>query len=172
MPKDAGLFFNRIFDVVVTKIFNYNKQTVFNQDHAAEGRGEFICYGQLLLTDLNSAPQILIPDDQVPKGCKCYVTDIRMGETAGAAAAGGTSLKLQDTNGTPVDFITFAGTIGTTLPAGANIFYGYNVGTTTYENALKNMTGGTASKGLQWKGAGTFTGSCRFNYMVKGYFAP
>lgn len=172
MPKDSGLFFNKLFDIIVTKIFNYNKQTAFNMDHPAEGRGEFICYGQLLLTDLNAAPQIIIPESEVPKGLKVYVTDIRMGEIGGAAAAGGTSLKLQDTNGMPVDFITFGGTIATTLPSGANIFYGYALGTTTYENALKQLTGGTASKGLQWKGAGTFTGNCKFNYMVRGYFAP
>jgi len=64
------------------------------------------------------------------------------------------TVKIQDTNGTPVDFVTAAVAALTgnsrVVPGTANV---------TLENAYANGTGGTLSKGLQLKGDANGTGS-------------
>lgn len=137
-----------------------------------EGPCAFVATGAFKIADINSTPHSILADGNVPTGMKCYITHIALAETAAAAAAGGTSLKIQDTNGTAVDFFTFAGTIGTTLPSGFFITETWTAGTTTREDAFRKMTGGTASKGLQFKAAGTFSGNCALKYRIEGYFAP
>lgn len=96
----------------------------------------------------------LISDAEVPAGFTPYVTDF-IGRVNGTTAWGTTAtVKIQDTNGTPVDFVTFA---VAALTSQARVYKG--TANVTVENAMANGTGGTASKGLQLKGNANGTGS-------------
>lgn len=68
------------------------------------------------------------------------------------------TVKIQDTNGTPVDFVTVD---VAAMTANAVILPG--TASVTLENAFTLGTGGTAGKGLQIKGDANGTGS---NYVV------
>lgn len=96
----------------------------------------------------------LIADSEVPAGFTPFVTDF-IGRVNGTTAWGTTAtLKIQDTNGTPVDFVTIA---IAALTSQARFFKG--TANVTVENAMANGTGGTPSKGLQIKGNANGTGS-------------
>lgn len=96
----------------------------------------------------------LIADSEVPVGFTPYVTDFIArvnGTTVWATTA---TVKIQDTNGTAVDFVTMA---VAALTSQARVFK--SSANVTIENAMANGTGGTASKGLQLKGDANGTGS-------------
>lgn len=96
----------------------------------------------------------LIPDSAVPPGKKVYVTGF-VGKVNGATLWATTaSVKIQDSNGTPVDYFTM---LVAALTANAEV----RPGTTnvTSEAAYNLGTGGTAAKGLRLKGNANGTGS-------------
>lgn len=98
----------------------------------------------------------LIPDAQVGTGRKVYIHGYISRVNGATNWATTTSIKVQDTNGTAVDFVTIAVNAGTTngnirtVPGNANV---------TLEDAFANGSGGTAGKGLQIKGNANGTGS-------------
>lgn len=96
----------------------------------------------------------LIADSEVPAGFTPYVTDFiaRVNGTTGWGTTA--TVKIQDSNGTPVDFVTMA---VAALTNQARVFKSSS--NVTIENAMANGTGGTASKGLQLKGDANGTGS-------------
>lgn len=97
---------------------------------------------------------VLLPEASVPAGKKVYVTGFSA-KVNGATLWGTTAtVKIQDTNGTPVDFATLA-VAGLT----ANAFLGPYTANVTAEAAFSTFTGGTAAKGLQLKGNANGTGS-------------
>jgi hypothetical protein len=101
-----------------------------------------------------AVPINVIAESEVPAGKKVYVTGV-IGRVNGATVWATTAtVKLQDTNGTPVDFMTFA---VAALTANARVFPG--TANVTTEDAMANGTGGTAAKGLQLVGNANGTGS-------------
>ena len=101
-----------------------------------------------------ATPVSLLADGAVPAGKKVYLLGFVAEVAGGTNWATTATVKIQDTNGTPVDFVTMAVAALTgnaiVYPGTANI---------TSEAAFKNGTGGTAAKGLQLKGDANGTGS-------------
>lgn len=96
----------------------------------------------------------LIADSEVPVGYVPYMTNFRA-KVDGATVWGTTAtVKVQDTNGTPVDFITMAVAALT-----ANAFVKDNTTNVTAEAAYAKNTGGTAGKGIRVIGNANGTGS-------------
>jgi hypothetical protein len=96
----------------------------------------------------------VVADSEVPAGYAPYVTDFMArvnGTTPWATTA---TVKVQDTNGSPVDFATIA---VAALTSQARIYR--SSANVTVEDAMSLGTGGTASKGLQVKGDVNGTGS-------------
>lgn len=96
----------------------------------------------------------LLPASMVPSGKKVYLLGF-IARVNGATGWGTTAtVKVQDTNGTPVDFVTMAVAALTNaarvVPGTANV---------TLEDAFAKGSGGTAGKGLQLKGDANGTGS-------------
>ncbi len=96
----------------------------------------------------------LLADSLIPSGKKVYLQGF-IARVNGATGWGTTAtVKIQDTNGTPVDFVTMAVAALTNaarvVPGTANV---------TLEDAYAAGTGGTAGKGLQVKGNANGTGS-------------
>lgn len=107
----------------------------------------------------------IIADSEVPAGKKVYVTDFS-GRVNGTTVWGTTAtVKIQDTNGTPVDFVTVA---VAAMTSQARVYLG--TANVTDENARSLGTGGTAAKGLVVKGDANGTGS-DFVVWVNGYIA-
>jgi hypothetical protein len=101
-----------------------------------------------------ATPVNILATADVPTGKKVYLQGF-IAKVDGATAWGTTAtVKIQDNNGTPVDFVTMAVsalTGNTVVTTGtANI---------TAEDAFSEGTGGTATKGLQLKGNANGTGS-------------
>jgi len=96
----------------------------------------------------------LIPDSMVGAGEKCYLMDF-IGRVNGTTVWATTStVKIQDTNSSAVDFVTAA---VAALTSQARIYPG--TANVTSEDAYSLGTGGTAGKGLQLKGNANGTGS-------------
>jgi hypothetical protein len=96
----------------------------------------------------------LLPDSSVPAGRKAYITGFVAKVATGSNWATTATVKIQDTNGTPVDFFTIA---VAALTSGAQL--NTNTANVTSAAAFYNGTGGTAAKGLQLKGDVNGTGS-------------
>lgn len=96
----------------------------------------------------------LIADSEVPPGWKAYLTDCHAKVNGATNWATTATVKVQDTNGAPVDFVTMAVAALT-----GNSFVGKFTSNITAEAALARNTGGTAGKGLQLKGDANGTGS-------------
>jgi hypothetical protein len=90
----------------------------------------------------------------VPAGKKVYLQGFIAKVDGGTNWATTATVKIQDTNGTPVDFVTMA---VAALTGNAVV----TTGTTniTAEDAFSEGSGGTAAKGLQLKGNANGTGS-------------
>lgn len=101
-----------------------------------------------------ATPVVLIPDSDVPAGFKVFVTSFLARVNGATNWATTANVKIQDTNATPVDFVTMlvAALTGNArvLPGSAN---------TTLEDAMSLMTGGTTGRGLQVRGNANGTGS-------------
>lgn len=97
---------------------------------------------------------VLITDAQVGSGRKVYVRNFRAKVDGGTNWATTATVKIQDTNGTPVDFVTMAVAALT-----GNAFVGPHTANITAEAAFAKNSGGTAGKGLQIKGDANGTGS-------------
>jgi hypothetical protein len=101
-----------------------------------------------------ATPVSVIADAEVPAGYTPFVTDF-LGRVNGTTAWATTAtVKLQDTNGTPVDFATIA---VAALTSQARLVKG--TANVTLEDAMSLGTGGTASKGIQVKANANGTGS-------------
>lgn len=96
----------------------------------------------------------IIADSEVPKGCKPYIYHFFAKVNGATLWATTATVKIQDTNGTPVDFVTMAVAALT-----ANAFVGPFTTNVTVEAAMRVMSGGTQDKGLQLKGDANGTGS-------------
>ncbi len=101
-----------------------------------------------------ATPVSLIADAAVPAGKKAYITSAFAIVDGGTLWATTATVKIQDTNGTPVDFVTYA-----VAGLGANAKLDLATANVTVEAAVKNGTGGTAAKGLQIVGNANGTGS-------------
>lgn len=101
-----------------------------------------------------ATPVSLLADGAVPAGKKVYLQGFVGHVNGGTNWATTATVKIQDTNGTPVDFVTMAVAALTgnaiVYPGTANI---------TSESAFADGTGGTAAKGLQLVGNANGTGS-------------
>lgn len=102
-----------------------------------------------------ATPVSLVPDAAVPAGKKCYLTGFLMTVDGATVWATTANVKIQDTNGTPVDFATVLVAL---LTNAARV--GCEPKTNlTLEDAFALGTGGTAAKGLQVVGDANGTGS-------------
>lgn len=101
-----------------------------------------------------ATPVTLLSATAVPLGKKVYITGFHAKVTGSTAWATTATVKIQDTNGTPVDYFTIA---VAALTGNAEIRPG--TANVTNENAYILGTGGTATKGLQLKGNVNGTGS-------------
>lgn len=132
-----------------TQFGNKIKRLVGNMDlpPGTPGKGENLIYFARTVTvtpTLAATPVSIIADSEVPRGYAPFVTDMWVrvnGATAWTTAA---TFKIQDTNGTPVDFFTIA-IAGLT----GNAYLRENTANVTADLAHALMTGGTAGKGLQ-----------------------
>jgi len=101
-----------------------------------------------------TTPINILPTASVPAGKKIYLQGYIATVNGATNWATTATVKLQDNNGTQVDFVTFAvaGMTGnaTLVPGSANV---------TLEPAYTDGTGGTAVKGLQLLGNANGTGS-------------
>lgn len=96
----------------------------------------------------------LLADSEIPDGKAVYLTGF-LARVNGTTQWGTTAtVKIQDTAGTAVDFVTLA---VAALTSQARVVPG--TANATLENAYANGTGGTAGKGLQLKGDANGTGS-------------
>ncbi len=119
-----------------------------------------------------SAVTTIIPDNQVPKGWRCYVTRADIYVNGANAASGGTGINIQDSAGNVVAAVAVAeltANTGYTLPAndGAS-------GVTDNCIINKAAPGATTDVGLQVfnNGAVTLGASSPITVYVEGYFAP
>jgi len=107
-----------------------------------------------LTSAAGATPVSLIGDAEVDDGKKVYVQGFILrvdGATVWAVAA---NVKIQDTNDTPVDFVT---DLVADLTANAIVMHdGANV---TLEDAMSKGSGGTAGRGLQVVADADGTGS-------------
>jgi hypothetical protein len=108
----------------------------------------------------------IVADTEVPVGYKIYLDDVVTKVGGGTNWATTATVKVQDTNGTPVDFVTYAVAALT-----GNAFVALPTANVTVENALCLQTGGTVNKGLQVVGNANGTGST-LTVTVYGRFAP
>lgn len=96
----------------------------------------------------------IIPSSDLEADEKIYLQGFIAKVNGGTLWATTATVKIQDNNGTPVDFVTIAVAALTgnavVIPATANV---------TLEDAYAIGTGGTAGKGLQLKGNANGTGS-------------
>lgn len=97
----------------------------------------------------------VLADSEVPTGKKVYVQGYISKVDGATDWATTATVKLQDTNGTPVDFVTFA----VAAMTGNAIIGPWVSSNVTREDAYTEGSGGTASKGLQLKGDANGTGS-------------
>jgi hypothetical protein len=94
-----------------------------------------------------ATPVSIVADSEVPAGFVPFAVDF-FGKVNGATAwTVLATVKIQDTNGAPVDFATIAVAALT-----GNAFIGRHTANVTIENAMALGTGGTSGKGLQVKG--------------------
>ena len=101
-----------------------------------------------------ATPVSVLADGAVPAGKKVYVTGYFVKVNGSTDWATTTSVKIQDTNGTPVDFVTL-----TASALDGNEFHDATSDSATIENAMALGTGGTAAKGLRVVGNANGTGS-------------
>jgi len=107
------------------------------------------------LTSAAAATAInLLADIKVPAGKKAYLQNFIARVNGATAWATTTTVKIQDTNSSAIDFVTFA---VAALTANARLVPG--TADATLEDAFCLGTGGTAAKGLQLKGNANGTGS-------------
>lgn len=111
-----------------------------------------------------ATPVILVPDADIPPGKICYVSGFIARVNGATAWATTTNVKIQDTAGTPVDFVTIAVaalTANTTIhPTTSNV---------TLESAMILGTGGTVNRGIRLVGNANGTGS-NLVVTVFGFF--
>jgi hypothetical protein len=170
MAKSGSQFRNRVF--LHTLCYHGPKNPASNVTDVGldmrEGRAYFEIPVKIgtdattALAAINSGA-VILPDTQVPQGCRCYVTDVQFCFN-GTAFATATDIRISDTNGTPVDFATvaIANTSSYQRLGGANVTAGAGI-----------ATGGTLSKGLQIRKTGSnATGGHAFTVVVRGFFAP
>lgn len=96
----------------------------------------------------------IVPDSAVPAGKKIYVTGFHAKVNGATEWATTATVKIQDTNGTPVEFATMA---VAALTANALVFP--MTSNITPAAAFTLGTGGTVAKGLVLKGDANGTGS-------------
>ncbi|TGL39638.1 hypothetical protein EHQ53_14040 [Leptospira langatensis] len=113
-----------------------------------------------------ATPVSIVADSEIPAGYKVYVDHVSVKVNGATNWATTANVKIQDTNGTPVDFMTYLVAALT-----GNAFVGLTSANVTVENALALQTGGTAGKGLQIKGDANGTGSTLY-VTVYGRIAP
>lgn len=100
----------------------------------------------------------IIADTELESDEKVYVDGFN-GRVNGTTVWGTTAnVKIQDTNGTPVDFVT---TLVADMTSQARVYK--DSANTTFEDAASLGSGGTAGKGLQIVGDANGTGS---DYVV------
>lgn len=170
MPKSGSQFRDKVF--LHTLTYQGPKTPATNVSDAMldtrEGRGVFEAEFQIgtdastALSAVNSGAT-LIPDSQVPRGCRVYVTDVEF-KFNGTAFATSTDIRISDTAATPVDFATvaIANTGSFQRLGGANVTAGAGI-----------ANGGTVGRGLRIRQTGTAaTAGHAFRVYVRGYFAP
>lgn len=97
----------------------------------------------------------VVPDASVEGTQKCYLLPGWVAKVNGTVAwTTAQTVKLQDTNGTPVDYLTMT---TAALTSQALVYSG--VSNIASENAFTLGTGGTAGKGVQLLGSAAMTGS-------------
>lgn len=102
-----------------------------------------------------TAAVTVVPDAAVEGTQKCYLLPGWIAKVSSTVAwTTAQTVKLQDTNGTPVDFVTM-----TTAALTSGALVNDRVSNITSENAYVQGTGGTPGKGVQLKGDAAMTGS-------------
>ena len=119
-----------------------------------------------------SASTTIIPDSQVPKNWRCYVTRADVYVNGANAASGGTGINIQDSAGNVVAAVAVA-----ELTAGAGYSLPSADGTSgVTDNCIigKLPPGSNTGVGLQVfnNGAVTVGASSPITVYVEGYFAP
>lgn len=103
-----------------------------------------------------ATPVNIIPDARVGTGRKVYLQGYVTKVDGATNWATTGNLKIQDTNGTPVDFVTITVNAATT---NGNVETVVGMSNVAMEDAYSEGSGGTAGKGLQVVGDANGTGS-------------
>ena len=116
-----------------------------------------ICYATGTLTSAAAAtPVVIIPEAQVGSGRKVYLWGYVSKVDGATNWATTANIKIQDTNGTAVDFVTITVNAATT---NGNVETVVGMANVAMEDAFSEASGGTAGKGLQIVGNANGTGS-------------
>lgn len=133
------------------------KTYIFTETTGAEPVEEFDVSGTLTSAAAATAV-VLLPDARVGPNRKAYLRGGLMRVNGATVWATTANVKIQDTNGTPVDFTT---TLVALLTANARVDLSPKANH-TLEDAYNLNTGTTLGKGLQVKGDANGTGSDLF----------
>lgn len=114
-----------------------------------------VYYKTVTITSAAAAtPVTIIADALVPAGKKAYLVSWKAKVNGGTLWGTTATVAIQDSNGTPVPFVTLA-----VAALGANAVLLDGTSNVTLENAYILGTGGTTAKGLVLKGDANGTGS-------------
>lgn len=108
----------------------------------------------------------VISDARVGTGRKIYLQGFVACNTSTTAWTTNRTWKIQDTNGTPVDFVTIAGDSTTTWASTARVIQ--STANVTLEDAFAQGTGGTAGKGLNITSSGAHGAGTPGSFTVWG----
>ena len=116
-----------------------------------------------LTSSAAATPVVLLPASMVPAGFRVVPIAVFMRVDGGTAWATTANVKVQDTNDTPVDFVTVQ-----VSALGANARVNIASANVTIEDAVLLGTGGTPGRGVQVRGNANGTGS-DLRVRVVGY---
>lgn len=108
----------------------------------------------------------VLSEARVGSGRKVYLQGFIACNTSTTAWTTNRTWKIQDTNGTPVDFVTIAGDSTTTWASTARVIQ--STAGVTLEDAFAQGTGGTAGKGLNITSSGAHGAGTPGSFSVWG----
>lgn len=108
----------------------------------------------------------VLSEARVGTGRKVYVQGFVAANTSTTAWTTNRTWKIQDTNGTPVDFVTIAGDSTTTWASTARVIQ--STAGVTLEDAFALGTGGTAGKGLNVTSSGAHGAGTPGSFSIWG----
>lgn len=131
---------------------------------AGDGPAWFRVAKSVTAAEVIAGAVTLLSDSDVPYGLKVVPTNVVINFDGSTAFTTATDIRVSDTSGTPIDFVTvaIANTTGTKVVPVASAPTGVTVGT-----AMKNLNAsGAAGKGLQLRTTGSTPAAGATLYLV------